>query len=419
MKKLQLFACFTTCTLIFLSCMEDAVTVDLMHDGMYHDTLYVRGITGFTYQTPPQLGNSTLLYFGTDTNGFQNPFALFRISNTSITTPVKTLDSFIDTTTEIDSAKFVMTFNVDSITTDMIFDLFYFPDDGDSIFNESESNYLNLTENDLYHGVFVSSSALSQQEPNDSLSTSNFPTLSFDIAHILSAFLDTSNDNPNHTVMVKPQSNLTEVVAFKSRESGFTFTPQIKVFSDDTAFVDSTGDSVVTTISHTFISTDDLSLIIPPDIIYDNPNNVYLGRGMAYKAVLKIPNLDSILLPRQATITQAKLSFFYNNDTSQSNFYLQLEPIIDSVSTAELEGLLLDDPLTTEPSLIAVNLSSSGKISLDIREYIQLHHFGYIQNQGLKMEVANTVSPFNTYSFFIENLDSLAPKLIIHYVAPK
>ena len=219
--------------------------------------------------------------------------------------------------------------------------------------------------------------------------------------------------------MVKPQSNLTEIVAFKSRESGFSFTPQIKVFSDDTAFVDSTGDSVVTTISHTFISTDDLSLIIPPDIIYDNPNNVYLGRGMAYKAVLKIPNLDSILLPRQATITQAKLSFFYNNDTSQSNFYLQLEPIIDSVSTAELEGLLLDDPLTTEPSLIAVNLSSSGKISLDIREYIQLHHFGYIQNQGLKKEVANTVSPFNTYSFFIENLDSLAPKLIIHYVAPK
>ena len=404
--------------LIFLSCMEETVTVDLMNDGMYHDTLYVRGIAGFTYQTPPLLGNSTLLYFGTDTNGFQNPFALFSVSNTSITTPVETLDSFIDTTTEIDSAKFVMTFNADSITADIIFDLFYFPDDGDSIFNESESNYLNLTENDLYHGVFISSSTLSQQEPDDSLSTSNYPTLSFDIAHILRAFLDTSNENRNRTVMVKPQSNLTEVIAFKSSESGFTFAPQIKVFSHDTAFVDSTGDSVVAAISHTFISTDDLSLIIPPELIYENPNNIYLGRGMAYKAVLQIPNLDSILLPKQATITQAELSFFYNNDTSQSNFYLQIKPIIDSVSIAELEGLLPDDPLTTETSLTAVNLSSNGKISVDIREYIQLHHFGYIQNQGLKMELANTVSPFSTYSFFIGNLDSLAPKLIIHYVAP-
>ena len=404
--------------LIFLSCMEETVTVDLMNDGMYHDTLYVRGIAGFTYQTPPLLGNSTLVYFGTDTNGFQNPFALFSVSNTSITTPVETLDSFIDTTTEIDSAKFVMTFNADSITADIIFDLFYFPDDGDSIFNESESNYLNLTENDLYHGVFISSSTLSQQEPDDSLSTSSYPTLSFDIAHILRAFLDTSNENRNRTVMVKPQSNLTEVIAFKSSESGFTFAPQIKVFSHDTAFVDSTGDSVVAAISHTFISTDDLSLIIPPELIYENPNNIYLGRGMAYKAVLQIPNLDSILLPKQATITQAELSFFYNNDTSQSNFYLQIKPIIDSVSIAELEGLLPDDPLTTETSLTAVNLSSNGKISVDIREYIQLHHFGYIQNQGLKMELANTVSPFSTYSFFIGNLDSLAPKLIIHYVAP-
>ena len=398
--------------------MEDTVTVDLMDDGMYHDTLYIRGITGFTYQTPPQLGNSTLLYLGTDTNGFQNPFALYRLSNISITTPVETLDSFIDTTTEIDSAKFVMTFNEDSITTDMIFDLFYFPDDGDSIFSESKSNYLNLTENDLNHGVFVGSSTLSQQQP-DSLATTSFPTLSFDIVHILSAFSDTSNENSNRILMVKPQSNLTGIISFKSSESGFTFAPQIKVFSHDTTFVNSTGDSVVVDkISHTFISTDDLSIIIPPDIIYENPDKIYLGRGMAYKAVLQIPDLDSVSLPQQATITQAELSFFYTNDTLQSEFYLQIQPIIDSIFTAELQGLLPDDPLSTEPSLIAVNLSSNGKISLNIREYLQLHHFGYIQNQGLKMEVANTISPFNIYSFFISDLDSLAPKLIIQYVAP-
>ena len=111
---------------------------------------------------------------------------------------------------------------------------------------------------------------------------------------------------------------------------------------------------------------------------------------------------------------------FHDHPTEkqQSNFYLQIHPITDSVSITELEGLLLDDPLATEPSLIAVNLSNNGRISLNIREYLQLHHFGYIQNRGLKMEVANTVSPFNTYSFFISNLDSLAPKLIIQYVAP-
>ena len=416
MKNLQLFVGFT-CILIFFSCMEDTVTVDLMGDGMYHDTLYVRGITGITYQTPPQLGNSNLLYFGTDSNGFQNPFALFKVSSNSITIPVESFASLNDSTIEIDSAKFILTFNGDSITTGMIFDLFYFQNGGDSIFSESESNYLNITENDL-NSTYISSSRLSQREP-DSLGTKSFPTLSFNVSEIIDSFSDTSSENRNLTVMIKPKFDLDGVFSFKSSENGFTYAPQIQVFTHDTAFVDSTGDSVVVdTISHTFISTDDLSIMIPPDRIDENPNNLLLGRGMTYKAIIQIPELDSISIPQQAIITQAELSFFYVNDTSQSNFYLQIHPITDSVSIAELQGSLLDDPLVTELSLIAVNLSDNGRISLNIREYLQLHHFGYIQNQGLKMEVANTVSPFNTYSFYISNLDSLAPKLIIHYVAP-
>ena len=397
--------------------MEDTVTVDLMDDGMYHDTLYVRGITGFTYQTPPQLGNSNLLYFGTDSNGFQNPFSLFKVSSNSITIPVESFASLNDSTIEIDSAKFILTFNGDSITTGMIFDLFYFQNGGDSIFSESESNYLNITEND-FNSTYISSSRLSQREP-DSLGTKSFPTLSFNVSEIIDSFSDTSSENRNLTIMIKPKFKLDGVFSFKSSESGFTYAPQIQVFTHDTAFVDSTGDSVVVdTISHTFISTDDLSIMIPPDRIDENPNNLLLGRGMTYKAIIQIPELDSISIPQQAIITQAELSFFYVNDTSESNFYLQIHPITDSVSIAELQGLLPDDPLVTEPSLIAVNLSTNGRISLNIREYLQLHHFGYIQNQGLKMEVANTVSPFNTYSFYMSNLDSLAPKLIIHYVTP-
>ena len=299
----------------------------------------------------------------------------------------------------------------------MIFDLFYFPEGGDSIFSESESNYLNITENDL-NPKYVGSSRLSQRE-SDSLETTSFPTLSFNVGEIRDSFSDTSSENRNLSVMIKPKIELLDVYSFKSSESGFTYAPQMQVFSHDTVFVDSTGDSIVVdTISNTFISTNDLSIIIPPIYNDENPSMLSLSRVMAYKAIIHIPDLDSISIPQQATITQAQLSFFYANDTSQSNFYLQIHPITDSVSITELEGLLLDDPLATEPSLIAVNLSNNGRISLDIREYLQLHHFGYIQNQGLKMEVANTVSPFNTYSFFISNLDSLAPKLIIQYVAP-
>ena len=92
-------------------------------------------ITGFHYQTPPELGNSTLLYLGTDSSGFENPFAIFKVQNNSINTS-ETFTSLSDSTIEIDSAKFILTFNSDTVETGMIFDLYYFPNTADSIFSE-------------------------------------------------------------------------------------------------------------------------------------------------------------------------------------------------------------------------------------------------------------------------------------------
>ena len=161
--------------IIISGCLQNTVTDDLNDPGMMHDTLSISSIMGFNYQTPPELGNSTLLYLGTDSSGFQNPFALFKVQSNSINTS-ETFDSFSDSTVEIDSAKFILTFNSDTIETGMIFDLYYFPNSGDSIFNESNSNYLNLIESEL-SSEYVSSGRLFQRLP-DSTETI-YPTLSF------------------------------------------------------------------------------------------------------------------------------------------------------------------------------------------------------------------------------------------------
>ena len=63
------------------------------------------------------------------------------------------------------------------------FRLFSFQEGGDSIFSESESNYLNIAEHDL-NSTYIGSSRLSQREP-DSLGTTSFPTLSFNVSEIL------------------------------------------------------------------------------------------------------------------------------------------------------------------------------------------------------------------------------------------
>ena len=143
---------------------------------------------------------------------------------------------------------------------------------------------------------------------------------------------------------------------------------------------------------------------------------------LSYKGLIEIPDLDSILspLPEQSIITKAELSFYYPIDTSQSNFYLQLQPVSDSLHYDQLQGVLLNDPIEVMSNILpVVNISNNGKVDLNIREYLQLIHFGYISNFGLKLQVVNTSNPFNLYSVYSQSTsDSLNPKLFIHYVSP-
>ena len=418
MQNIHFSVCFSL-LIIISGCLENTVSADLNNPGMMHDTLSISSIMGFNYQTPPELGNSTLLYLGTDSSGFQNPFALFKVQSNSINTS-ETFDSFLDSTVEIDSAKFILTFNNDTIETGMIFDLYYFPNSGDSIFNESNSNYLNLIESEL-SSEYVSSGRLFQRLP-DSTETI-YPTLSFNVLNIIQTFIDSSNINQNRTLMIKPKFDLSHTLSFKSSESGFAFAPQLHIFTHDTTYIDSTSDSVsVDTLSHEFISTDDLSIIIPPTVS-SVPGQLTLGRGLSYKGLIEISDLDSFLLPlpEQSIITKAELSFHYSFDTTQSNFYLQVQPVSDTIHYEQLQGVLLEDPINVISNILpVVNISNNGKVILNIREYLQLIHFGYVSNYGLKLEVINTSNPFNLYSLYSHTslIDSLNPELLIHYVSP-
>ena len=418
MKNIHLTVCFSLLINSF-GCLENTISTDLNNPSMRHDTLSVSSITAYNYQTPPNIGNSTLLYLGRDSSGFENPFAIFKVQSNSINSP-ETFDTMMDSTVNIDSAKFILTLNNDTIETGMIFDLYYFPNSGDSIFNETNSNYLNLNENDL-NPVYISSSRLFQITPDSNETI--FPTVSFNVLNIIHSFIDSSNIDQNKTLMVKSKFDLSDVLSFKSSESGFAFAPKLQIFTHDTTYLDSTSDSIsVDTLMHEFISTDDLSIIIPPSVD-TKPGLLTLGRGLAYKGLIEIPNLDSMLspLPIQSIITKAELSFYYPFDSTESNFYLQVQPVLDTIQYGELQGVLLDDPIDVIPNILpVVNISDNGKVSLNIREYLQLIYFGYVSNYGLKLEVINTSSPFNLYSIFADTsvLDSLNPELFIQYVSP-
>ena len=100
---------------------------------------------------------------------------------------------------------------------------------------------------------------------------------------------------------------------------------------------------------------------------------------------------------------------------------MQVQPVSDTIHYEELQGVLFDDPIEVIPNIFpVVNISNNGKVSLNIREYLQLIYFGYASNYGLKLEVVNTSSPFNLYSLYADTslADSLNPELFVQYVSP-
>ena len=100
---------------------------------------------------------------------------------------------------------------------------------------------------------------------------------------------------------------------------------------------------------------------------------------------------------------------------------MQVQPVSDTIHYEQLQGVLLEDPIDVISNILpVVNISNNGKVILNIREYLQLIHFGYVSNYGLKLEVINTSNPFNLYSLYSHSslIDSLNPELLIHYVSP-
>ncbi len=77
MKNIHLTVCFSLLINSF-GCLENTISTDLNNPSMRHDTLSVSSITAYNYQTPPNIGNSTLLYLGRDSSGLKIHFQFLK-----------------------------------------------------------------------------------------------------------------------------------------------------------------------------------------------------------------------------------------------------------------------------------------------------------------------------------------------------
>jgi len=398
-------------------CMEDPLHADLSQDGLELEIRELFDIEGVTYQVPPAIGSKTKLHLGNDEDYLYKAL-LFKTSFISYESSLWTLSSFLDSTITIDSAFFTVGISKDTLETPASFSMYYFPlIELDSIFSETKSHYLNFTDSEIDMGEFVSN-ALEESVEVDTVTTIyriRFPAENlFD-----STFADTSL---NYTLMLKLNNPNEELFAFYSREYDYSndLTAKLEVYfrqfiNPDSA--DTSQDISIDTLFKSFLTTQDLSIMVPPALTQEDTSYITIGRGKGLRSLIKLEFLDTLQLPKQTTFDKVQLTLHIVPDTNISSFSIWAVALKDTFELSSFESLEEDD-YSVHGSLFSSGSVLNDKVVFNIKSFLQNQYFENIDNLGLKL-YANINNNLQTeVHFYSSNHDSLFPKLFIQYVAP-
>lgn len=404
------------CFIIIFSCMEEPLNVDLENANLQLDTLTYYDITGQTYQVAPVIGSKTKMYLG-ENDGYSYRSILISVSYISNESYYTTLSTFLDTTVKIDSAFFTLFIVKDSLIAPSELSIYYFPDQGDSIFSESETNYLNFTENEMSLGSIITSA---DEEAYEIDSVTIGYKVKFPVLDIMdSTFADTSM---NYTFMLTMTDSSENFLEFYSREydSSQKLTPKLELFFRDFTYPDY-GDTatevVIDTLKRTFYASKDLNILTPPDITEQDTVYMTIGSGKGLRSFVNLDLLDSVQFPKQTSFDKAELTFYMIPDTTISTFSIWAVPMIDTVELSGFQSVEKDD-YSVDNSLITSGTIFDGKLTLNIKNFIQNYYFDNVENRGLKLYANINNNLQSKIHFYSAEHDSLYPRLNIRYVYP-
>lgn len=401
----------------YISCMDEPLHADLSTGHIELDVQELYGIDGFSYQVPPIIGSKTKLHLGID-EGYTYKALLFKTSFLSYESFYWTLSSFLDSTVKIDSSFFTVNIHKDTLETPATFALYYFPQNTvDSIFSESETHYLNFTDNEISSGAFVAN-GVEESYVVDTITTKY--RVSFPVDQLFdSTFADTAL---NYTLMLTLPEGNDELHSFYSREYDYTneLTPKLEVYFRMFTYPDSADTSQnvsIDTLSRTFYVTQDLSIMIPPAVTDQDTSFITIGRGKGLRSLIKMDFLDTLQLPKQTSFDKAELTFHIVPDSNISSFSIWAAALTDTVSLTGFETYDKDE-FSVDGSMYTSGSVLNNKVVFNIKNFLQNQYFENIENLGLKL-YANINNNLQTdVHFYLSDHDSLYPKLFIQYVAP-
>ena len=397
--------CLISLITIF-SCEEAAIPVKDDGVPMKLDTISFPVIKAMSYQVPPEMGRTDLLYFG-NKDGYNFSYNLIKLDSSSVTAGTP-FSFYNDSLIIVDSLKFSLRFDSDSIENNPEFQLRYFPDGGDSVFNELESNYINFDKS--IASTFISTGQL-ESDTTDTNQTKVFLNFLLD-SSIVNAFKDTNITDFNRSFLVELKNEESESFIFHSSDKVGADGPQLKVYYRQ--FV---SDSVVLdTTFRTYAAIEDLSIIIPPPISTDDSSYLSVGTAMGLKSIVLVDMVDWILDPK-AIISSAELIFNFALDDTLKNYTVISYPIINEGDFLQFSSFD-KDPYDEDFNYYTSTSIVDDKLKINHRKIAtEIGHQKY-NNYGFKLETSLSNDPFRTMLFYSLDSPDYFPVMRVIYVLP-
>ncbi len=392
--------------LIFISCEEAALPINEDGTPLSVDTVSFPVISTVTYQTPPIMGDTEYLYFGQKDN-YEFLYTLLSFDSVAIGGgyPFK---YYNDSLIIADSMKLTLRFVSDSIDNNSQFQLRFFPQIGDSVFNEYETNYKNFD-------PLVASKVISEAEMvSDSIDSVNTKvTLNFIIdTTVINVFKDTSIANFNRSFLIELKDNGSSKFKFHSSELAGGDAPELKLY-----YRTLLSDTVVTDTSYrTYSILQDLSVIKPPSIIPDDTTYISIGRAKGLKSLVLV-DMEGWTLPDRSVIKSAQLIFNrVQTDTingfSVNSYPLTLDGFYSAFTSYDVDPYKVDIPLMVSSSIVNNILKiNHRKVSSEIGR-------GGRKNYGFKLQSNINNDPFKIINFYGLLNEDHYPVMRVIYVRP-
>ena len=397
------FVVSLTILLFYTACDEAAIPIDSSNTPLTIDTISFPVVNTISYQVPPDIGSHEFLYFGKK-DEFNFLYNLIRFS-TIDSSNLYTFKSYNDSLIVADSMKLIMSFVSDSIDQNTDFQLRYFPNVGDSVFNELSTNYTNFDH--LNASSVISSSSLSIVDI-DSVTSQVSLNFLMDTT-IINVFKDTSISTFNASFLVELKNESSFEYKFFS-SNNFSYPPRLRVY-----FRQFLSDSVVLDSSfHTYYSSQDVSIIDKPYIGSVDTYNLSVGLAKGLRSLVMVDVADW-KLPNNSIISSADLMYNRVGNDTIIGYSVSSYPINNYADFTKF-NIYETDPYNVESNYLSTATMIDNKLKIDYRKILTEFGRETKVNYGFKIQGTINSDPFKTIKFHNLNSSITYPVLRVIYV---